>query len=730
MILGTAAYLSPEQAKGRPADKRSDVWAFGAVLYEMLSGQRAFKGEDISDTLAAVLRQTIDVTGLPASTPAAVRRLVARCLDRDVKRRLRDIGEARIALEDPTAAVFGDAAVTAPAPKWSIRSNRVAWLIAGLSTVASIATGVILARRPSHIAPEASVTQFTIQPPVNTSFASPAGPGTGVITQVAVSPDGRNIAFVARAQSVYQIWLRPVGSLGATPLAGTEGGTFPFWSPDSRFVGFFAAGKLKKVAIDGGPPSVLCDAVGGRGGSWSRNNVILFAPMKPAGLLRVSSAGGTPTPVTTVDPATGEEDNHRWPHFLPDGQHFFYTAIRGPCCPAAKTSKIKIGSLDSASAAVTILETESTAFFATGHVFFARDETLMAQPFDPDTRQFTGEAFPVAEHVRPEGSRYVGASVSSNGTLVYASDDAVATRQLTWFDRAGRPLGTVGDAGPYSDLALSPDERRVAISVESPSSRNHDIWIMDIERNVPSRVTFDPADDLSPVWSPNSTQIAFEGERSGKMTLRQRLVSGTGTDEPLLEALGTRSRPCESRQCTIVPSAWSTDGRYIAYTLSGGFPRTADVWIFPLFGDRKPFPLAETEFLEGSATFSTDGRWVAYTTNEPGWPNVYVQPFLRTGGKYPVSRDGGYQPRWRSDGKELFYFALDGTMMTVPVDATGEFRAGAPQPLFRMGAMANSYRQQFAVTKDGQRFLVNAPSQQSSGPQLTVVVNWIATIQK
>ena len=214
------------------------------------------------------------------------------------------------------------------------------------------------------------------------------------------------------------------------------------------------------------------------------------------------------------------------------------------------------------------------------------------------------------------------------------------------------------------------------------------------------------------------------------MTLRQRLVSGTGSEEPLLEALGTRSRPCESRQCTIVPSAWSTDGRYIAYTLSGGFPRTADVWIFPLFGDRKPFPLAETEFLEGSATFSPDGRWVAYTTNEPGWPNVYVQPFLRTGGKYPVSRDGGYQPRWRSDGKELFYLALDGTMMTVPVDATGEFHAGAPQPLFRMGAMANSYRQQFAVTKDGQRFLVNAPSQQSSGPQLTVVVNWIATIQK
>ena len=748
--------MSPEQAKGRPADKRSDVWTFGAVLYEMLSGQRAFKGDDIADTLASVLRQGIDWTTLPVSTPTSVRRLMARCLDRDVKRRLRDIGEARIVLDDPAEPAFGDAGGVAAlaAPRSAVGWNRLAWMVGALSTIALIATALIVVRRAGEVAPAIAPVQFRIVPPENTSFGGPPGPGSGTATQVAVSPDGRNIAFVAGVHSAYQIWLRPVATPAATPIPGTEGGTFPFWSPDSRFIGFFAAGKLKKVAIAGGPATVLCDALDGRGGSWSRDNVILFAPSKPAGLLRVSSAGGIPTVVTTIDPASGE-DNHRWPYFLPDGQHFFYTAITGACCPAAKPSMIKIGSLDSTGAAVMFLQAESPVSYASGHVLFARDDTLMAQPFDPEARQTTGDAFPLAEHVRPEGSRYVGASVSANGTLVYASDDGLAARHLTWFDRAGRALGTVGDAGPYDELALSPDQRRVAVTLGTGSPENHDIWIIEIARNVRSRVTVDPGIDRSPVWSPDGTQIAFERLRSGKVSLRQQLMDGTGADEPLLEVPGTPSRPCDTGdtartaapnvvgQCYVTPSAWSADGRFIAYTLGGNFPRTSDVWVLPLLGDRKPLPVVQTKFLEGSGTFSPDGRWIAYTSDEAGQPNVHVQPFLRAGGKYRVSPDGGHQPLWRADGKELFYLRADGTMMAVPVQSTSQFDPGAPQTLFRTGAAAATFyttpdrpggeallRHTYDVTKDGQRLLINTPSQQSSGAQLTVVVNWMAAIQK
>ena len=336
-----------------------------------------------------------------------------------------------------------------------------------------------------------------------------------------MSPDGRNIAFVAGAQAAYQIYLRPVASLAARAIPGTEGGTFPFWSPDSRFVGFFADGKLKKVAIAGGPAVVLCDAPFGRGGSWSRDNVILFAPGEIANapgretLWRVSSAGGVPAVVTRVDPANADT-RHRWPHFLPDGRHFIYTEVFGAPGTGAKPSTIRIGSLEPGEADVTLLQAESSAAYASGHVLFARDSTLMALPFDPETRQPAGGAFPVAERVSQEGSRYVGASVSENGTLVYGGDDSLAVTELTWRDRTGRALGSVGGPAPYLNLALSPEERRVAVAVGTGDVENVDIWIIDIARNVRSRLTVDPGVHGTPVWSPDGTQIAFLSRRSGK----------------------------------------------------------------------------------------------------------------------------------------------------------------------------------------------------------------------
>jgi dipeptidyl aminopeptidase/acylaminoacyl peptidase len=382
-----------------------------------------------------------------------------------------------------------------------------------------------------------------------------------------------------------------------------------------------------------------------------------------------------------------------------------------------------LGRSNPADPAITLLQAESSASYASGHLIFARDETLMAQPFDLDARQPKGDAFPLAEHVATEGSRYVSASVSENGTLVYAQGGLTGVAfQLTWFDRAGRVLATLGEAAPYTGLALSPDERRVAVSLGTGSPENLDIWIIDVARNVPSRLTFDPGTDGSPVWSPDGTRIAFGSQRSGKASLRQQLINKTAADESLLEGSGS-----------ITPSGWSADGRFIAYTLLG-FPRVSDVWVLPLFGDRKPFPLVQTEFFESSGVFSPDDRWIAYTSAEAGQRNVYVQPFLRAGGKYQISRDGGSQPLWRADGKELFYIGADGTMMAVPIPATGQFTAGVPQALFPTGApigiSGGRLTQTYAVTNDGKRFLVNARPQQSSVAPLTVVLNWTAAIQK
>ncbi len=385
---------------------------------------------------------------------------------------------------------------------------------------------------------------------------------------------------------------------------------------------------------------------------------------------------------------------------------------------------IKIGSLDRPDSAMTLpLQADSSVSYASGHLLFARDETLMAQPFDPDTRQPKSEAFPLAEHVSTEGSRYVGASMSENGTLVYAHGGSDASTQLTWLDRAGRALATVGDGIRYGSLALAPDERRVAVALGTGSPENLDIWLIDIARGVRSRLTFDPGTDQSPVWSPDGTRIAFGGERSGKGSLRQQSIDRTA-DEPLFEGASG----------SITPSGWSPDGRFIAYTLSGSFPRISDVWILPLFGDRQPFPLLDTEFLENSGVFSPDGRWIAYTSDEGGQPNVYVQAFPRAAGKYQVSTDGGAHPVWRADSKELFYLGADQTLMAVSTDASREFSTGPPQALFVTGAPigpgSGPRGEVYAVTKDGKRILVNARPQQSSVAPVTVVVNWPATIQK
>jgi Tol biopolymer transport system component len=722
VILGTAAYMAPEQAKGREADKRSDIWAFGCVLYEMLAGRRPFDGEDITDVLGAVVRLEPGWEALPSDLPTPVRTLLRQCLVKDRRRRVGDIAAVIFVLDHQASL-----APTAPVAP---RSNRIAWLVAALSIITLIATAVVALRLSRSGAPASDPVQFSIAPPEKTAFGGPAAGGTGRAAQLAISPDGRNIVFVAGAQSAFQIWLRPVASAEARPIQGTEGGAFPFWSPDSQSVAFFAGGKLKKVAIAGGPPVELADVATGRGGSWSRDNVIVFDRALGSGLFRVPSGGGVPTAVTAL--ADGE-DAHRWPHFLPDGRHFFYTAVTGTCCPPTIPGTIKIGSLDQNEPPAALLRADSSATYAFNRLLFAHDQTLMALAFDPDRRQPAGEAVPVIARVSTEGSRYVSASVSDNGTLVYAAGGSLNT-QLTWFDRAGKILGTLGEGGIDVNLSLSPDERQVALALRSGSPENLDIWTIDIGRKlVGNRVTSEAPQDGWPVWSPKGTSIVFGSAPRGlggppeKARLVQTSGNATGPKETLLEAVGTPSRPCGARQCLLAPTDWSLDGRFLLYTFSGTFPATSDIWALPLVGERKPFPVIQTEFSEGQGVFSPDGRWIAYTSDETGQPNVHIQPFLRAGGKHRISPNGGRNPHWRADSRELFYLDAAGAMMAVPIDLTAGSPAGLPTTLFPAGAVSTN--NMYAVTKDGQRFLVNRPQSTGATP-LTVIVNWISTLQK
>jgi Tol biopolymer transport system component len=722
VLLGTAAYMAPEQAKGREADKRSDIWAFGCVLYEMLSGHRPFDGEDMTEVLGAVVRLEPNWEALPSHVPLPIRTLLQRCLVKDPRKRIADIAAARFVLDHQA-----DVATTLTVP---VRSNRIAWLVAALASIAALAAVIVAVRNSSDTAEAPEVVQFTITPPENMLFGGPAAGGTGSSAQLAVSPDGRHIVFVAGARSVFQIWLRPVASAEARPIQGTEGAAFPFWSPDSRFIAFFADDKLKRVAIDGGPPIVLADAPAGRGGSWSRDNVIVFDRAVGSGLFRVPGGGGTPTVVTML--ADGE-DGHRWPHFLPDGRHFFYTAVTGACCPAARPGNIKIGSLDRAEPVMTLLQADSAATYISGHVLFVRDQTLMAQGFDPEARQTIGDAVPMMERVTTEGSRYVSASVSQSGTLVYAGGGSPTPYRLMWFDRAGDARGSLGEGALDASPALSPDERQVALALRTGSPGNLDIWTIDIARNLRNRVTSDPLSERSPVWSPDSTRIVFGGgarrvDEPEKAALFQIRANETATKEILFQADNLPSRPCGPLQCGLTPTDWSRDGRFVLYTFGGSFPATQDIWALPLSGERETFPVVHSEFAESQGVFSPDGRWVAYMTDETGQPNVYVQPFLRAGGKYRISPNGGRNPHWRGDGKELFYLDADGAMTAVPVAASDTFEVGSPTTLFQPGVI--SLNQMYSVTRDGQRFLVNTRPQNATATPLTVIVNWASTLKK
>jgi hypothetical protein len=693
-ILGTAAYMSPEQAKGKSADRRADVWSFGVVLYEMITGRRLFRGETVGDVLASVIKEEPDLSALPAS----IRPLVARCLIKDPKQRLQAIGEARIALENPAAS-----AKPASSRPWSA---RLAWIAAALATAAAAALAVIHFRESP---PPARAVRFEVTMPEKSGAAF-----------FKLSPNGEFMVIADTATRKLEI--RALDSIAFRPLDGTEGAIYPFWSPDSGTIAFFADGKLKKVSLNGGPPQILCDAPDGRGGTWNKDGVIVFAANLGTPIQRVASGGGAPVAITKIG---SDGEDHRFPEFLPDQHHFLYT-INGPNPNAIG---IYAGSLENPEP-VRLFPDVSSAVYApsgptarSGHILFRRDSILLAAPFDPDALKITGDVFPAAaEPVGIAANNAYGAfSASANGVLAHRTASVAADRQMAWMDRSGKQIRTVGKPGNIQNDALSPDEKILAYSVSDGNGRS-DIWLYDIARDSASRFTFGPGAVTTPIWSPDGTRIAYAVGPIGLITADIFQKPANGGKEELLGHSG---------QVRIFD--WSPDGKTLLFTPSLSIAKTkADLFLLPVQGDHTPAEYLKTPFSEHNAQFSPDGHWISYESDESGKEQVYVQPIPPTGAKWQVSSTaGGSRTRWGRDGKELFYISADQKLMSVAVKTSPTFAPATPQELFPLGPSANPEMFYYTPSKDGQKFLVNTRAGESTAqPPITVVLNWQAALKK
>ena len=708
VVLGTAAYMSPEQARGLPVDKRADVWAFGCVLYEMLAGCRAFGGETVSDTLAAIMRDRPDESRLSPATPPMVRWLIARCLEKDVKQRLQDLGDARLLLDEATLAVGAATPMTRSASP-SRRSSRAGWWVAAISAIGLVATGVVALSHWREKSPPERSAQFSILPP--------EGMELGRAVQLAASPDGRYLVFSMSSGGVASLWLRPIQSLTLRPLTGTDGATLPFWSPDSRSVGFFSSGKLRTIRIEGGPPSEVCAVGNGRGATWNKDNVIVFSPAADAPLLRVDAAGGTPTPVTALDPP--RENSHRMPSFLPDGRHFLFLA--GGQAPSGGIAwHVKVGSLDSKNTS-RVVESAlgGSPVFSAGHLLFGRNRTLMALRFDPDTQQPSAAPFAASEQpVVSSSSSSAAFAASPDGLLAFvAASDPVL--RLAWLDRSGKTIRTVGDSGAYAGMVLSPDESRAAVILETGPLRNREIWTVDLMSGARTKLTVDPGGEASPVWSPSGDVLYFSSARNGASNLFRKASDNSGTERLL--------QPSDRSQ---YPSDVTPDGQTLIFTQATA--SGTDVWALPLAGDMKPRPILQGPSAKSGGALSPDGRWLAYQSNETGRDEVYVLPFPRGGKAEPISKNGGIEPVWRGDGRELFFIASTATansLMAAAIDDGGRL-VGAPRTLFPLAPrLVAGYSHSYAASRDGTRFLTTIAEGPPVRDPLTVITNWLAVVR-
>jgi serine/threonine protein kinase len=689
VVLGTAAYMSPEQANGKEADRSSDVWAFGCVIFEMLTGHRAFDGDTVSEIIANVLKTEPAWQRLPAGTPDGVVRLLRRSLQKDRRLRLRDVRDWRLELMERQTARPDDAPVFDARPA---RAERIAWLTA-LGIVALIAGALGLrAFRPASVAPE-------IRLELNTA---PTGNSS-----VAISPDGQRIAFVAESAGQPLLWLRSLDSALARPLPGTERASRPFWSPDSRSIAFIADTRLKRVELEGGSAQTLATGIPvALGGGWSSDGTILFGNNPGGPIFRVSAQGGDVVAATRV--GAPQQRGHMYPSFLPDRRHFVFFVTGSP-----EAQGVYIGQLNSFES-TRLIAADGPAVYTVGHLLFIRDGKLMAQPFDPDRLALAGGAYAVADGV----AALTVISVSNNGAIVYRTPSPDSgQRQIEWVDRTGRETDKVVYAdGSALGGSLSHDGRRVA--VYRYQNANMDIWSFDTSRRAWDRITFQPGDDIYPLFSRDGASIISGSVRSSTVVDLYRTFLNGQREELLV-----------SSPLPKFPMDWSADGRFLLYDVLDP-KRGFDIWVLPLDGQRRPSPLVETDFNEGLAQFSPDGRWIAYQSDRTGRTEIYLRPFGSPGADVRVSVDGGAQVRWNPNATELFYVTIDSRLMAVPIRFSrdgGSADPGAPRELFKTilsSAAGPTYKQQYMVSPDGQSFVMQSAIGERSPSPIGVILNW------
>jgi len=711
MVMGTMGYMSPEQVRGQTADHRADIFAFGVVLYEMLCGRRAFAGGTAVEVMNAILKdEPAELSAINLHVPPTFERLVRRCLEKRPEERFQSAGDIGFAVEAFSApsgshaptAVAEVSGTGAASSRWTPAGwrERLVW-VAITVLLAIIALVLFYVRRPAE---EPRAIRFSISPPGNGVFMT----AKDIPYAVAISPDGRRLALIVATEGKTQLWVRSLNGLTMQPLPGTEGAATPFWSPDGRYIGFSAEGKLKKIEATGGPPQILCDTPqGGAPATWNRDGIILFS--SPSGIFRVSADGGDAAPVTKLNQSQGEAPP-MWPYFLPDGRHFLFLLVHAKKDGGADND-LCVGSLDSQETKLLMHGGSRMAYAPPGYLLYVRDGTLLAHPFDVQALRLTGNPFPVAEQLsyfQPTGD--ADYSISENGVLAYQA--GVTLSRLVWVNRDGAETGAVGAPGNYRWLRLSPDGQRLIVSVDEMRTGTSDLWIYELSRGTPTRFTFEPGVENEAIWSPDGRKIAFGSDRGGPPSLQLKALNDSSLVERLTNTIGWVQRPYD----------WSPDGEWIIY--GGGEAKTGnDLWFLPMTGERKPTPFLRTNFNEVEARFSPDGHWVVYVSDESGRPEVYVRSFQGAAGKWKVSNGGGEYPRWR--GKELFYLAPDNKLMAVPVKIGSAFEAGNPAVRFRLSAVLRDYD----VSADGQRFILNVHAAEAVSLPMTVVVNWMANVK-